>query len=53
MKYCVIFQCTNANYFWIVKEDLSLKEAEKVANVKNKYDRIHGGCCNYYIQPQN
>jgi hypothetical protein len=50
MTYSVIFQCTNANYHWIVEKNLSLEEAEELVRIKNKYNKIHGGCCQYYLQ---
>lgn len=52
MTFSVIFSCPWANYFWEVKGELTLEEAEILAENKNKYDHIHkdNGCCRYYAQ---
>lgn len=50
--YEVIFFCSNANYFWNVEEGLSLEEATRLVEIKNSNEKIHGSCCQYYIQKQ-
>lgn len=47
----IIFMCTHANYYWVSDSNLTLEEAEKKAQVKNKYEKIHGSCCQFYVQP--
>jgi hypothetical protein len=48
--YDVIFSCSFANYWWVVEENLPLDKAEQLAQKKNKGQKIHGNCCQYYIQ---
>lgn len=51
-QYDVVFCCYWAEYYWIVKEPLSLEEAEKLVLIENKREKVHGnkGCCQYFVQ---
>lgn len=49
-KYNVIFSCHLADYWWVEDANLSLEEAEITVTKRNNGEKIHGGCCQYYVQ---
>ena len=51
-KYGVHFYCHWANYHWVVVDNLTIEEAEKIIVKKNRNGIIHKyrGCCQFYAQ---
>ena len=51
--YEVIFTCPRADYYWVKESGLTFKDAERIAEIKSKYELIHkyDGCCRHYVQP--
>jgi len=47
----IVFICTFANYYWISESNLTNEEAERKSSIKNRYEKIHGSCCQFYVQP--